>query len=88
MTTLADREIPSNTRVLSALNMKDSDEETRPISIRLPVKILDKIDALKESGEYMTRSELIREAVRFWLRQREERFLMIRRKVGDEESEQ
>lgn len=69
--------------------MNDPDEEeTKPISVRLPLKYLDKIDNLKKNGEYMTRSELIREALRFWFRQREERFLLIRRKVGEEGSDE
>ena len=39
-------------------------EETEPLILRLPVKLLDKVDEIKERGLYKNRQAVILEAIR------------------------
>ena len=39
-------------------------EETEPLILRLPVKLLDKVDEIKEKGLYKNRQAVILEAIR------------------------
>ena len=47
------------------MELRDSiREETEPLILRLPVKLLDKIDEIKEKGLYKNRQAVILEAIR------------------------
>ena len=39
-------------------------EETEPLILRLPIKLLDKVDEIKEKGLYKNRQAVILEAIR------------------------
>ena len=47
-------------------------EETEPLILRLPVKLLDKVDEIKERGLYKNRQAVILEAIREKIKMEEE----------------
>jgi metal-responsive CopG/Arc/MetJ family transcriptional regulator len=47
-------------------------EETEPLILRLPVKLLDKVDEIKEKGLYKNRQAVILEAIREKIKMEEE----------------
>ena len=49
--------------------------ETERITLRLPKSLVQHMDLILETGEFMTRSELIRHAIGDYINQRSERLI-------------